>query len=187
MSAEGEAVMRHITTPAPETVTTFDERELRRSLGSFPTGVCIVTTMGPNGKREGMTINSFSSLSLTPPLILWSVRNSARSAATFLSAPHFIINVLSKDQKDIAQHFAHPAADKFDAYESMFDEGLGGCPRLTASVSIFECDLHSIIEQGDHCVLIGRIQHLTSNDVSPLIFHAGRMGSLQELAPGAAI
>lgn len=160
----------------------LDEHCLRRSLGSFPTGVCLVTTLSPQGKREGMTINSFSSLSLAPPLVLWSIRTAARSAPNFLTASHFIISVLSMDQKELAQHFARPAVDKFEAYESMFEAGLGGCPRLKTSVSTFECQLHSAHEEGDHSVLIGRIERLNSTDQPPLVFHAGRMGSIQELA-----
>ncbi|MGU7776355.1 flavin reductase family protein [Burkholderia sp. MR1-5-21] len=139
-------------------------------MGAFPTGVCLVTTVGPQGKREGMTINSFASLSLSPPLILWSVCTAARSAVSFLSASHFIVNVLSIDQKALAPHFARPARDKFDAFESMFDTGLGGCPRLKASVSTFECRRHTAHEEGDHSVLIGRIERFDSTALLPLVF-----------------
>ncbi|TKC92263.1 flavin reductase family protein [Trinickia terrae] len=167
-------------TSAPSTGS--DELRLRRSLGAFPTGVCLVTTVDPQGKREGMTINSFASLSLDPPLILWSVRTAARSAASFLTASHFIVNVLSMDQKELALHFARPSLDKFEAFESMFDAGMGGCPRLKACVSTFECRRHAAHEEGDHIVLIGKIERFDSTDLPPLFFHAGRMGSIHELA-----
>ncbi|MFV8631215.1 flavin reductase family protein [Ralstonia pseudosolanacearum] len=171
-----QSVTPTVTAPGVE------EQRLRRSLGAFPTGVCLVTTVGPLGKREGMTINSFASLSLDPPLILWSVRTSARSAASFLAAPHFIVSVLSMEQKDLALHFARPAIDKFEAYASMFEAGLGGCPRLKACVATFECRLHASHEEGDHSVLIGKIERFTSTEDPPLFFHAGQMGSIQELA-----
>jgi flavin reductase (DIM6/NTAB) family NADH-FMN oxidoreductase RutF len=159
-----------------------DERGLRRALGAFPTGVCLVTTVGGDGKREGMTINSFSSVSLQPPLILWSVRDAARSADAFLSSRYFVLSVLSADQREIASHFARPAVDKFEAWEDAFEPGLAGCPRLRHSVATFECSLYSCHQEGDHSILIGRVQSYSQQDLSPLFFHAGQMGSLWELS-----
>src|SRR3984885_8441061 len=116
-----------ITGDVPQTP---DARSFRQSLASFPTGVCLVTTVSPDGKREGMTINSFASVSLDPPLILWSIRDDARSADAFLGAKYFCISVLATAQRDVALQFARPAADKFAGWESEFEAGLGGCPRL---------------------------------------------------------
>ena len=164
----------------------IDGRDLRRSLGAFPTGICLVTTVGAQGKREGMTINSFASLSLNPPLVLWSVRSAAQSAPNFLSSRHFIVSVLSSDQKDLALHFARPALDKFAAFESSFDTGLGGCPRLKNPVSTFECLYHSAHEEGDHSVIIGKIERFSSSGLSPLVFHSGKIGTLHEHASGVA-
>src|SRR3982750_2868587 len=107
-----------ITGDAAETV---DARHLRQALGAFPTGVCLVTTMSSQGKREGMTINSFSSVSLDPPLLLWSIRDDARSADVFLGARSFNLSVLSCDQQELASHFAKPASDKFEQYADQFD------------------------------------------------------------------
>jgi flavin reductase (DIM6/NTAB) family NADH-FMN oxidoreductase RutF len=129
-----------------------------------------------------MTINSFSSVSLTPPLILWSVRDAARSADIFLSAPYFVLSILAEDQKQLAGHFARPAPDKFDLWESSFEAGLGGCPRLTRSVATYECRLYSAHQEGDHSILVGRVDHFSHGDLPPLMFHGGRMGSLDELA-----
>jgi flavin reductase (DIM6/NTAB) family NADH-FMN oxidoreductase RutF len=91
---------------------TTDALSFRQSLGSFPTGVCMVTTVTPDGKREGMTINSFASVSLDPPLILWSIRDDARSAEAFIGGRHFILSVLAASQRELAQHFARSAPDK---------------------------------------------------------------------------
>lgn len=167
-------------TPAHATV---DERRLRQSLGAFPTGVCLVTTIGADGKREGMTINSFASVSLTPPLILWSVREAARSADVFVAAPHFTLSILAADQKDLAMHFARPSPDKFDAWEDAFEPGLGGCPRLRESVATYECRLYSCHLEGDHSILVGRVEHFSHDPQRPpLMFHAGKMGSVWDLA-----
>lgn len=162
--------------------TPIEERKLRQSLGAFPTGVCLVTTVGQDGKREGMTINSFSSVSLAPPLVLWSVREAARSADVFVAAPHFVLNVLAADQGDLAMHFARPAPDKFDAFEAAFEPGIAGCPRLRRCVASYDCRLYSCHQEGDHSILVGRVESFTHADHPPLMFHAGRMGSVWELA-----
>jgi len=116
---------------------TTDALSFRQSLGSFPTGVCLVSTVTASGKREGMTINSFASVSLDPPLILWSIRDDARSAEAFIGGRHFILSVLAASQRALAQHFARPAADKFEGWEHDFEPGIGGCPRLRHQ----RCDL----------------------------------------------
>lgn len=160
----------------------FDVRALRQSLGSFCTGVCLVTTVSQDGKREGMTINSFSSVSLSPPLVLWSVREAARSADVYATAPYFIISVLATDQHALAMNFAKPAADKFSSVEDLFEPGLGGCPRLRRAVSTYECRLYSCHLEGDHSILVGHVQRFSHAQLPPLIFHQGRMGSLADLA-----
>lgn len=168
-----------------------DARALRSSLGAFPTGVCLVTTVGPDGKREGMTINSFSSVSLTPPLVLWSVREAARSADVFVTASHFTLSVLAVDQQELALHFARPAVDKFAGWEAHFEAGLGGCPRLSRALATFECRSYSCHSEGDHFILVGRVERLMHQDLPPLVFHRGRMGSMAEMAaalsPAAAL
>lgn len=168
-----------ITGDEPHTV---DAVRLRKALGSFPTGVCLVTTVGVDGKREGMTINSFASVSLTPPLVLWSIRDDARSADVFISATNFIITVLTEKQQELAMHFARPAADKFERYEDEFSNGLGGCPRLIDSVATFECTTYSRYQEGDHTILVGRIQDFSGSEAHPLMFHAGQVGTVQEVA-----
>jgi flavin reductase (DIM6/NTAB) family NADH-FMN oxidoreductase RutF len=168
-----------ITGDVPQT---SDARALRQSLGTFPTGVCLVTTVAASGKREGMTINSFAPVSLAPPLILWSIRDDARSAEAFIGGPHFILSVLSAAQRDMALHFARPAADKFAGWEQGFERGLGGCPRLKHSVATFECTTYSRYQEGDHTILLGRVEHHVKSAALPLLLHLGEMGSLVELA-----
>ncbi|HEX2546078.1 MAG TPA: flavin reductase family protein [Ramlibacter sp.] len=168
-----------ITGDTPQSV---DATRLRQSLGAFATGVCLVTTVTEAGKREGMTVNSFSSVSLTPPLVLWSVRDDARSADAFIAARHFVIHVLSAGQKELALHFARPAADKFAAWEDAFAPGLGGCPRLREAAAVFECTTWSRHGEGDHTILVGRVDAFDTTPAEPLLFHAGQIRTAPELA-----
>jgi flavin reductase (DIM6/NTAB) family NADH-FMN oxidoreductase RutF len=161
---------------------TVDARQLRQALGAFPTGVCLVTTTTPDGKREGMTINSFSSVSLDPPLILWSIRDDTRSADAFLATRPFNLSVLSSEQRDLAWHFAKPAPDKFERFADEFEIGFNGCAKLLRSVATFECSTYSRHQEGDHTIILGRVDRFSRTDTPPLLFHSGQMGSLWELA-----
>lgn len=168
-----------ITGDAAESV---DARQFRQALGAFPTGVCLVTTLAGDGKREGMAINSFASVSLEPPLILWSIRDDARSADAFLAARSFNLSVLAAQQRDLALHFARPAPDKFAAYDDAFEVAPNGCPRLKDAVATFDCSVYSRHAEGDHTILLGRVERFTRSDAAPLLFHSGQMGSLWDLA-----
>ena len=164
----------------------LDERRFRQALGSFPTGVCLVTTVGADGKREGVTINSFAPVSLTPPLVLWSLRDGARSAATFLAARHFIVSVLSVEQEALALHFARSARDKFAAFAERFEPGLAGCPRLRGTAATFQCTRYAHHQEGDHTVIVGRVDAFDMSNAPPLMFHDGQMGSAQTIAEAIA-
>ncbi|SNT31093.1 NADH-FMN oxidoreductase RutF, flavin reductase (DIM6/NTAB) family [Noviherbaspirillum humi] len=159
-----------------------DSRQLRMALSAFMTGVCLVTTVGEDGKREGMTINSFSSVSLQPPLVLWSIRDDARSADAFLGSGRFAIHVLAEEHQELALHFARPAPDKFEKYVSEFEAGLHGCPRLRGALATFECSTYSRHKEGDHTILIGRVERFSSCAAAPLVAHAGRLGPVDEIA-----
>lgn len=163
-------------------VAALDPRALRAALGRFPTGVCLVTTRTPAAKREGMTINSFASVSLDPPLVLWSIGNSARSAEAFRAATHFNISVLGAEHKALALHFARPAPDKFEAFEEAFTEAQNGAPRLAHAPVTWECVVHARHVEGDHTILIGRIERFDALPGEPLVFHAGRLDPLAEHA-----
>jgi flavin reductase (DIM6/NTAB) family NADH-FMN oxidoreductase RutF len=165
-----------------DTPVSTDARALRQALGSFPTGVCLVTTCAPDGKCEGMTINSFAAVSLTPPLVLWSVREEARSADAFLSGRHFIISVLTTSQRELALHFAKPSADKFERFWAAFDQAPSGCPRLRDSAATFECTVYSRHQEGDHTILLGRVDRYSRSELPPLLLYMGQMGSLWEIA-----
>ena len=149
-----------------------DPRLLRQALGRFATGVTVITTRTDDGKYEGLTANSFSAVSLDPPLVLWSLRLAAPSLESFRLSGHFVVNVLSTAQSHTSRHFATPRHDKFEEVE--FSKGIGGCPMLDESLAIFECRTESMIEGGDHIIFIGRVHRATYRDGEPLIFSAGQ-------------
>ena len=163
------APVRIDCTEAPE------PRALRQALGRFATGVTVITTRAKAGKLEGMTANSFSSVSLDPPLVLWSLRRQASSLPSFLEAGCFAVNILSAEQGALSRHFATPMADKFEGLA--WEAGHGGCPMLPGSLASFECDTHEVVEAGDHVILIGRIRRVTHRDGTPLVFHGGQYGT----------
>src|SRR5258705_13399510 len=111
-----------LTRPRPE----HDARDFRAALGAFPTGVCLVTTLAPDGQRAGLTVNSFSSVSLEPPMVLWSLARTANCAPVFRDAEYFAINVLAAEDAPLSTHFARPGTDKFQDYRERFEPGLGG-------------------------------------------------------------
>src|SRR5437762_3225834 len=152
----------------------LDGRDFRSALGTFPTGVCLITTLAPDGQRAGLTVNSFSSVSLDPPMVLWSLARSANCAAVFRDAEYFAINVLAATDAVLSSHFAKPGADKFAAYAERFSAGLGGVPLLEGAVANFECHSRYRKYGGDHIILIGAVERYTHGDRAPLVFHRGR-------------
>lgn len=149
-------------------VSLFDEIHLRRALGRFATGVAVITTCGAGGKLEGVTSNSFSSVSLDPPLVLWSLARRAASFETFAKADSFAVSVLGAAQVHLSRQFATPHADKFEGVA--FRAGLGGCPLVVGAIAQFECRSHSVVDGGDHAILIGRVLSASVNEGEPLIF-----------------
>jgi flavin reductase (DIM6/NTAB) family NADH-FMN oxidoreductase RutF len=116
-----------------------DPRDFRSALGCFATGVCLVTTLGPEGKPEGLTINSFSSVSLDPPMVLWSLARTAASAPVFRDAEYFAVNILAKEDAALSAHFSKSSENKFAAFAHRFSPGLGSSPVLQGAVATFEC------------------------------------------------
>lgn len=151
-----------------------EPRALRQALGRFATGITVITTRAGSGQPMGMTANSFSSVSLDPPMVLWSLRRQSPSLPAFLEAGCFAVNVLSAEQGSLSRHFATPVADKFEGV--MWEPGHGGCPLLPGSLASFECDTHQVVEAGDHLILIGLVRHVTHRDGTPLVFHGGKYG-----------
>ncbi len=154
--------------------TAPDTRALRNALGRFATGVTVVTTMAPQGPL-GITANSFASVSLTPPLVLWSpARRSARFPA-FEAASHFAVHVLAADQQDLAERFAREGF----AFEGLsYEVGAGDAPLLPGCAARFECAHAAGYDGGDHLIVVGEILAHTMRAVPPLIFHEGRYKTL---------
>ena len=155
-----------------------DARDFRNALGCFPTGVCLVTTLGPDGRPAGLTINSFSSVSLDPPMILWSLARTASSAPVFRDAEYFVINILGVQDQALSSHFAKSGPDKFAAFAARFQPGLGGAPTLQGAVATFECHSRHRYYGGDHIIVIGVVERYAHSDGRPVVFHRGRYASI---------
>jgi len=150
-----------------------DPRTLRDALGCFATGVTIITARGADGVPVGLTANSFTSLSLDPPLLLVCVAHSSKSAPVLLEAEHFAVNVLQIGQQPASNRFASKAEDRFSA--TAWSEGHAGVPVLDGSLGSFECKRHAVHEGGDHFILIGEVVRATFEPRrDPLLFFRGK-------------
>jgi flavin reductase (DIM6/NTAB) family NADH-FMN oxidoreductase RutF len=152
-----------------ERVPDFSERELRDALGRFATGVTVVTTMTPRGPL-GITANSFASVSMEPPLVLWSPARKSRRFPAFEAAPFFAIHVLSAGQQELAERFSLPG-DGFSRVE--FAAGLGEAPLLSGCVARFECRHAAGHPGGDHLIVVGEVLRVHQADLPPLLYHRG--------------
>ena len=148
-----------------------DLRNFRQALGQFATGVTVVSGAGEGGPFA-VTANSFQSVSLEPPLVLWSLRRQSTSLAAFRQAPHFAVNVLAAGQTEMASHFARSGTDKFGGCD--WAPGLGGAPLLAGVAAYFECGKISEHDGGDHVVFIGKVERYACFDRSGLVFAQGR-------------
>jgi len=148
------------------------QRELRDVLGSFVTGVTVITALDHDSTPRGCTVNSFSSVSLDPPIILWSQRLVSRSFATFQQAEFFAINILAEDQQSLSDRFAGDASDKFATVQ--WSPGLYGSPLLDGCVAHLECRRIGQQNCGDHVVYFGMIEALKRVPKKPLVFGGGR-------------
>lgn len=151
----------------------FSTADFRAALGTFATGVTVITARDANGKPVGLTANSFNSVSLSPPLVLWSLSRSASTMPAFTRGSHYAINILAADQREIAERFARKDIDRFDGIT--LREGTRGAPILDGVVAVFECFNRSQYEEGDHVIFVGEVEHCARREgASPLIFHGGR-------------
>ncbi|MGI9425988.1 MAG: flavin reductase family protein [Hyphomicrobiaceae bacterium] len=163
-----------------------DERELRDVLGCFATGVAVATTCDHDGEPVGLTISSFNSVSLNPPLILWSLARDARSHAAFCAASAFAINILSNEQKDVCMRFAKSSIDKFGGVA--WHSGIRGIPVITDALATLECRHYRQYEGGDHTIFIGEVVHVDASEKAPLIYHRGALTGLATgLLPAAEV
>jgi flavin reductase (DIM6/NTAB) family NADH-FMN oxidoreductase RutF len=151
---------------------TLDVRAYRAALGNFPTGVAIITTLH-DGVPSGLTCNSFSSVSLDPPLVLWSLRKESRQMPAFRGARRFAVNLLAGHHGALSSHFASSkVADKFAGVPYALGEL--GMPLLEGCVSRFECETHTEYDGGDHIIFLGRVVHFAADEgTTPLVFCRG--------------
>ncbi|MEL7103590.1 MAG: flavin reductase family protein [Pseudomonadota bacterium] len=157
----------------------FDLRTFRDTLGLFVTGVTVITTRDAAGHPVGITANSFNSVSLDPPLILWSVGLNALSVQAFSNATAFAVHILRDDQADLSQRFATSGGDKFSGLQLEF--GLNDVPLLPDCAARLECLPHAQHAAGDHILFIARVHRLASDpDAMPLVYHGGRYAELAD-------
>ena len=149
----------------------LDSDDFRRALGCFATGIAVVTSVDDEGTPIGMTVNSFNSVSLDPPLVLWSIANDSTRFDQFMSAKYFAVNILSEHQEDMSVRFAQRGIDRFAGLD--YETGINGIPRLPDYAACFECETEFRYEGGDHAIIVGRVLAFDDHATDPLIFHRG--------------
>ena len=152
-------------------MTQHDPRELRNAFGTFMTGVTVVTTRGPDGAPLGFTANSFTSVSLDPPLVLVCLANSSRNFAAFTRAGGFAVNILSEAQKDVSNTFARPGEDRFSGVD--WRDGPNGGPIIGGASAWFDCSMFKTVDAGDHVILIGRVEAFETSPAPGLGYARG--------------
>lgn len=158
--------------PDPDNLPAFDSQAFRRALGMFATGITVVTALNAEGKPIGLTVNSFNSVSLAPPLVVWSLARHLPLLADFEHCERYVINVLASHQMPLSRRFASRADDKFDGLE--VDAGIGGVPLLPGCLAWFECRNGIRHDGGDHLVFLGQVERFAQGEGEPLIYHGGR-------------
>ncbi len=155
-------------------------REYRHALGRFPTGVAFVSARTAEGEPVGMLINSFTSVSLTPPMVLWCLGHTSRSRSAFATASTFAVSVLSEDQRGLLSTLGGPLEQRFRNVP--IRNGLGGAPVIEAAAAVFECSIVTVTRAGDHDVFLGRVERFERNECHPLVYLAGQYGRVQVAA-----
>jgi flavin reductase (DIM6/NTAB) family NADH-FMN oxidoreductase RutF len=151
---------------------TIDGRELRNALGRFATGVCLITAVSEDGEPLALTANSFSSVSLDPPLVLWSLQNNSDVFAHFASPRHYAINVLAREQQALSSHYAKKGQHVIE--DAHFSPGKFGTPIIRDALVSFECEHHANHEGGDHVIIVGRVVDMAAREGGdPLLFYCG--------------
>jgi flavin reductase (DIM6/NTAB) family NADH-FMN oxidoreductase RutF len=165
----------------------FDIRAYREALGSFPTGVAVVTAQADGaGVAVGITVNSFTSVSLTPPLVLWCMDKRSSRHKMFARASAFTVNILGTEHKEVSARLARPGEHALDGIALLSTEL--GPPALADSLAVFECAREQTLEAGDHTVLIGRVLRFARHSQSaPLVFYSGKYRALAQGRPPARL
>jgi flavin reductase (DIM6/NTAB) family NADH-FMN oxidoreductase RutF len=167
--------------PEPETAnelasgsSALDPRDFRNALGTYATGVTIVTAVADDGNPYGLTCNSFASVSINPPLVLWSLGMYSQGLPIFQNASYFAVNVLGVSQQALATKFAKSGVDRFSGVD--WKPGIGNAPLLAGSVAQFQCRAANRYYGGDHVIFLGAVEAYTFNKQEPLLFLGGGFG-----------
>jgi flavin reductase (DIM6/NTAB) family NADH-FMN oxidoreductase RutF len=158
----------------------FDERQFRDTLAQFATGVTIICARAADGRYVGFTANSFNSVSLDPPLVLWSLAHRSASLPAFEGAERYAVNVLSHTQSDLARRFSRPHADRFENVDLTL--GWADAPLIAGCIAWFECRHHSRQRAGDHVIFVGEVVTCKRAAGHGLVFHHGKFGTTTSLA-----
>jgi flavin reductase (DIM6/NTAB) family NADH-FMN oxidoreductase RutF len=162
----------------------IDARALRNALGHYATGVAVITTRTPQGANTGVTVNSFTSVSLAPPLVLFCLANRANVLAAFEQAGHFAINVLARGQQGLSNRFARPSSNNWD--DVAHRAGEHGCAMLEGALASFECVRRAAYPGGDHLILVGEVLRFEAAPIAePLVFYQGSYGTFARDQEGA--
>lgn len=162
---------------ADELNTGIDIKAFRQALGKFATGVTVITTREADGTPRGFTANSFTSVSLDPPLVLACIAKSAASCDVFCDAPNFSVNVLGDEQKEISNLFASQRPDKFKVAD--WHDANSGTPLIDNALAWFDCSQHNLVDAGDHIILVGKVESFGARDGQPLGYYAGNYFNLE--------
>ena len=157
----------------------FDQREFRDALGQFPTGVTLITANPEGYAPFGVTANSFASVSLDPPLVLWSLQKSSDTFEAFNKSTHFTVNVLTSEQQALSNQYAKK--HNHDLEDEHYRLGESGTPILDGAIVSFECEIDACHDGGDHIIMVGKVVAMTEVIAAkPLVFHAGQYRELLE-------
>lgn len=168
--------------PVSATTPPFTERHFRDVLAQFATGVTVICTRTGDGRFVGFTANSFNSVSLDPPLVVWSLADTGSNLAAFQSAQRYAVNVLAHDQVELARRFSRPHADRFAGVPCRI--GAAGAPLIEGCVAWFECRHHAVHRAGDHVLFIGEVETCERRKGLGLVFHHGRYATTHPLPGG---
>ena len=159
--------------------TAIDPRALRNVLGCYATGVAVITARGAAGQHVGVTVNSFSSVSLDPPLVLFSLARKANVLESIQQADRFAVNILSQELIDLSNRFARPSTAQFQ--ENEYREGPSGCALIHSALAHIECEKISAMEGGDHLIFLGHVTSVSlAAPAQPLLFYRGAYGTYQK-------
>jgi flavin reductase (DIM6/NTAB) family NADH-FMN oxidoreductase RutF len=164
-----------MNTSSPRAKRDFDSVHFRQALSQFATGVTVITTRLADGTYRGLTASSFNSVSLEPPLVLWSLSNGANSLPIFSGNSHYVINILSSGQEEVARRFSRRGENPFDSVDYQLSRT--GQPILEGVAAWFECHNRSRYPEGDHVIFVGEVEDCAVDPQPALLFHGGRFGS----------